>query len=452
MSKTSKASRASLSIRSAPIAVRSILRSVHGILHRTTLKKYPSNSIFKNPKSEHLSGHTRVYQYTGTTFSCFRNPTAVVTGWGLDFRRISRVGSRLSTNQIMGFVSITANHNPKIQDTSDRERLVSTREAAEFGEILKAVVSMLEIERTIDRTQGIVYEPMEDLLSHLNAEELLVTLNELVENKASAKDVVTPVREHDHRLKSTRKSIEKRFFYYSRLATVGTISQMLIHEIRNRTSIIGNFLVSVAKIPSLFNDEKFSTIYNRTGRALVGLDKLAKTFAPLANVRFSKQKRKSVLEDQIDDCLDLQERALVSKGIKCSKPNTRTGVAVDPGELDTILMNLILNSVYWLNEVPLEKRELNFTVENSTVPGRVTVVVEDTGPGISEVESRMIFNPGVTRKPNGIGMGLTVAAELVHSYGGKWVSSITATRGHVSFSICHLTIKYRRQRWIDLEC
>ena len=100
---------------------------------------------------------------------------------GLDFRRISRVGSRLSTNQIMGFVSITANHNPKIQDTSDRERLVSTRETAEFGEILKAVVSMLEIERTIDRTQGIVYEPMEDLLSHLNAEELLVTLNELVE-------------------------------------------------------------------------------------------------------------------------------------------------------------------------------------------------------------------------------------------------------------------------------
>ena len=338
---------------------------------------------------------------------------------GLDFRRISRVGSRLSTNQIIGFVSITANHNPKIQDTSDRERIASTKEAAEFGEILKVVVAMLENERVIDRTQGIVYEPMEDLLSNLNAEELLVTLNELVENKASAKDVVTPVREHDRRLKFTRKSIEKRFFYYSRMATVGTISQMLIHEIRNRTSIIGNFLISVAKIPSLFNGEKFKTRYDRTGRALDGLEKLADTFAPLANARFSKQKRKSVLEDQINDCLELQERSIVSKGIKCSKPNTRTGVAVDPGELDTILLNLILNAVYWLDEMPLEKRKLNFTVENSTVPGRVTVVVEDTGPGISEADSRMIFNPGVTRKPDGIGMGLTVAAELVHSYGGE---------------------------------
>ena len=238
-------------------------------------------------------------------------------------------------------------------------------------------------------------------------------------NKASAKDVVTPVREHDRRLKITRKSIEKRFFYYSRMATVGTISQMLIHEIRNRTSIIGNFLISVAKIPSQFNDEKFRTRYDRAGRSLDGLEKLADTFAPLANARFSKQKRTSVLEDQIDDCLELQERAIVSKGIRCSKPNTRTGVAVDPGELDTILLNLILNSVYWLDKVPLEKRTLDFTVDNSTVPGRVTVAVEDTGPGISEADSRIILNPGVTRKPDGIGMGLTVAAELVHSYGGK---------------------------------
>ena len=338
---------------------------------------------------------------------------------GLDFRRIGRVGSRLSTSQIIGFVSITASHNPKIQDTSDRERLVSTREAAEFGEILKAVVSMLEIERTIDRTQGIVYEPMEDLLSHLNAENLIVTLNELVEQRAAAKDVVIPVREHDLRLKSTRKSIEKRFFYYSRLATVGTISQMLIHEIRNRTSVIGGFLNSVKKTFGPFSDKNFESRIERTDRSLDALEQLADTFAPLASLGIRKRNRKSILEEQIEFCLSLQDRAIRAKGIKCSKPCTRTGVAVDPGELDTILLNLILNAVHWLDEVPREMRKLNFTVENFATPARVTVAVEDTGPGINELDSRIIFNPGVTRKSDGIGMGLTVAAELVHSYGGK---------------------------------
>ena len=58
---------------------------------------------------------------------------------GLDLRRVSRVGTRLSTSQIVGYVSITAKDNPMIKDTSDRERLASCREVAEFEEILKAV-------------------------------------------------------------------------------------------------------------------------------------------------------------------------------------------------------------------------------------------------------------------------------------------------------------------------
>ena len=104
---------------------------------------------------------------------------------GLDFRRIGRVGSRLSTSQIIGYVSISRQaiiRKFRIQATGKGSYRPGKRR--NLNEILKAVVSMLENERVIDRTQGIVYEPMEDLLSHLNAEELLVTLNELVENKA----------------------------------------------------------------------------------------------------------------------------------------------------------------------------------------------------------------------------------------------------------------------------
>ena len=338
---------------------------------------------------------------------------------GLDLRRISKVGSRLSTSQIIGFVSITANNNARILDTSDRERLVSNKEVAEFEEILKAIVSLLENERVKDRSKGVVYEPIKDLLSHINADDLMESIDELVERKAPVTDVVHSVREHDRKLKITRKSIGDRFYYYSRLATVGTVSQMLIHEIRNRTLIIGNFLDSVSKKFNLFDDEIVQTRFDRTHRALDALEKLANTFAPLASLSFRKHKRKSVLEDQIKFCLTLQKRDMRSKSIKYSVPSTKTGVAVDPGELDAILLNLILNSIYWLDEVAREKRELNFVVENSTSLDRVTVLVEDTGPGINEEDSSIIFNPGVTRKPNGIGMGLTVAAELIHSYGGR---------------------------------
>ena len=46
---------------------------------------------------------------------------------GLDLRRVSDTGRRLSTSQLVGYVSISADDNPKISDTSDRERLASPR-------------------------------------------------------------------------------------------------------------------------------------------------------------------------------------------------------------------------------------------------------------------------------------------------------------------------------------
>ncbi len=57
----------------------------------------------------------------------------------------------MSTSQIVGYVSISAENNPHIEDTSDRERLASSQEVAEFEGILKTIVSVLENERDEDR-------------------------------------------------------------------------------------------------------------------------------------------------------------------------------------------------------------------------------------------------------------------------------------------------------------
>ena len=50
---------------------------------------------------------------------------------------------------------------------------------------------------------------------------------------------------------------------------------------------------------------------------------------------------------------------------------------------------------------------------------RVRVTISDSGVGVANEDAEKIFLPGVTRKPDGIGMGLTVAAELVADHGGK---------------------------------
>jgi len=353
---------------------------------------------------------------------------------GLDLRRVSRL-TRLSTSQIVGYVSITADNNPGIRDTSDREGFRSTPEVAVFEELLKAIIGSIENERSQDRQVPGVEQPMEELLGNVSGEELLSETSELAEEGASAQDLVPIVTQHSEQLQQARKSIQTRFTYYSRLATVGTIAQMLVHEIRNRTTSFGSFVQFIKeRVLPVMNGQLTSKAAS-AGDSVACLERLADTFAPLASRAFRRRRRNSILEERIRTCLTLAEGEIKRKGIITSCPqSTETSVAVDPGELDTVLLNLINNATYWLDQAPKEKR-LEFRLAPIMEGKRVRVFVHDSGPGVRKEDSERIFWPGVTGKPSGIGigMGLTVASELVAEYGGKMALRQPGTLGGASF-------------------
>lgn len=353
---------------------------------------------------------------------------------GLDLRRVSKVGTRLSTSQVVGYVSISTEDNPQINDTSDRERLASCIEVAEFEEILKTVVALLENERDEDRVKPDRERPMDDLFEELSAEELVAEVISLSEEGAEASETVPLVRAFSISLDSARKTIQERFVFYSRLATVGTIAQMLVHEIRSRTTAFGSFLDFIKNRFGPFKDKDIEEEYRSSDNAVNALERLSDTFAPLASRGFRRRKRQSVLEDQIRDCLTLHRGEIEKKHVLCRVPDSETMVAADPGELDAIILNLITNAVYWMGDVPKEDRELEFRLTPISGGERVRVWVHDTGPGLDAEDVEKVFWPGVTRKPGGIGMGLTVASELVAAYGGRMLTKHPGTKGGASFA------------------
>lgn len=339
---------------------------------------------------------------------------------GLDLRRISKLGSRLSTSQIVGYVAITADDNPGIDDTSDRERLVSSPQVSDFMEIVKAAVGRLENERLSDRADSNTGQPMTQLFEGLSADSVVREVAELAKSDAHASEVVPVLSEFQKSLDSAREEVQRRFVYYSRLATVGTIAHMLVHEIRNRTTVYGSFLEFVEERFSRSKAPGLQDAFARAERAVEALERLADTFAPLASRQFRRRKRNSILEERIKACLALLDGDISHKRARCDVPSSETAVAVDPGELDAILLNLVANAVFWLGEVPKEKRLLGFGVaRDPDQADRVLVRVSDQGPGIGSADLEKVFWPGFTRKPGGIGMGLTVVSELVAAYGGR---------------------------------
>lgn len=340
---------------------------------------------------------------------------------GLDIRRIGKVGLRMSTTQMVGIVAISAKQNPKIEDTSDRERLAATPEVLAFEETLRAIVSVMENERKKDR-QEVPKEPkVSALFAQLSAKYLVSNVAEIASEGGFASEALPLIEEFSDNLDKAREEIESRFVYYSRLATVGTIAHMLIHEVRTRTTVLDHVLGWLGKRMGEAADDKGAKGKIEMGlRAVAALDKLANTFAPLANRQFKRRMRSACIEESVLRCLLMLEGDLKAANIAISTPtDTVTEVAVDPGELDAVLLNLLSNAVYWLSHKGGAERKIEVRIRKVAGGKRVSVEVRDSGPGVAEEDKEKIFWPGVTNKPGGIGMGLTVASELVAEYEGK---------------------------------
>ena len=340
---------------------------------------------------------------------------------GLDLRRVSKIGSRLSTSQVVGYVSIGADANPGIADTSDRERLARGGEVEEFESLLQYAVTLLEVERDQDRAKK-EPEPTE-LFAALSADKLVSDTQDLIREKASASEVLPLLTRFDEELQRTRKRIERTFGHYSRLATIGLLAQQLVHEVGNNTSIIHEF-IEVLKIHwSKTGEDHESTLraLRLAENALASLQQLAERFRPLANRGFTRGKRKASLKETVSTCLEARKQEIERRKLRIElRLRGPDEVQTDPGELYAVFINLLDNALYWIERLP-EKRERLLQINSvpSRIKGRIECAVHDSGPGVPENDHEKIFWPGFTHRPNGFGMGLTVAGEIVEGHGGK---------------------------------
>lgn len=352
---------------------------------------------------------------------------------GLDLRRVSRVGVRLSTSQIVGYVRITKSMNPQIIDTSDREGLVSNSASAAFCHLVTRVVALLEDERHKDRLSDKDTETASNLFDDLSAAPLLAKLEQLRTSGAHMADAVEAAKAFGSDLDRSRTNIERRFGYYNRLAVIGTIAHLVIHEILTSTTVIGRGVRKAGELAQRVGDGVTTQALELAKSSVAELEALANRFLPLANRDYKPGRRKSVLLDSFNRCVTMLSEDIRSSHVRVdSEVAPNTVVRIDPGELDAIILNLLTNSLYWMQRSEGERR-LCLRSTRGPTRDRVTVSFDDSGPGIEPEDRDQVFWPGVTRRPDGIGMGLTVAAELVEGHGGNMRTVVPGAMGGATF-------------------
>lgn len=96
-------------------------------------------------------------------------------------------------------------------------------------------------------------------------------------------------------------------------------------------------------------------------------------------------------------------------------------VDADPDQLDQVFVNLLLNAV----EAMREGGQLDLTVERDAArgDGLLRIVFRDNGTGIPEKVMSRLFEPFVTSKERGIGLGLAISRRIMQEHGGRLTAS-----------------------------
>ncbi len=124
----------------------------------------------------------------------------------------------------------------------------------------------------------------------------------------------------------------------------------------------------------------------------------------------------------LEDCLVLTGHLLARSGIQIERQyqaSRRAGI--NRQELQQVLVNLMVNAIH---AMPAGGRLTLSTADWADAQGRpgVAIGVADTGPGLGEDLLRELFQPFVTRKKDGTGLGLWISRSLVERYGGDIVA------------------------------
>ena len=123
-------------------------------------------------------------------------------------------------------------------------------------------------------------------------------------------------------------------------------------------------------------------------------------------------------------------------GMQLSLANDLPTVAGDAIQLQQVILNVLVNAAEAMADLPSADRLVSIET-GERHPGTVEITVRDTGPGVKEPEIERIFDPFVTTKRSGLGMGLSISRSIVQAHGGRMWATLNNPHGltiHIELS------------------
>lgn len=314
---------------------------------------------------------------------------------GLDIKRISNPAGKISNNQNIGYILLNASQSKSLIEKTNREGFIEDHTYTLFKYIVLTVLKEFQIERQKDRIKWKQFNnPSSTNTLGDKLEEILDFLEKVNFDEIKQKE----------KLASSLKSFYSKYEDEKKTllipAGIGLTMSSTIHELEKFSGRFGDYVSN--------NDYEKSKLkeYHLELKDYVN------------NLTSVIQKSGYKLEDAnnlIYKAVNNYKFKLNKYNVTCKIENTLTDICCERRFIISVLMNLIENSIYWLDTTNSNNKTI---LIKAFEDNNKKIIVVDNGPGFNKHDTVLdLVSPLFTRKDDGMGLGLYIADTVMLNHG-----------------------------------
>lgn len=208
--------------------------------------------------------------------------------------------------------------------------------------------------------------------------------------------------------------------HVSRVTAMGTLATSIAHELNQPLTAIANYVQTASEMLAEPDAGKIALVreaLDECGAQTIRAGQIVRRLRDFIS-RGETEREIVELPRLVNEASALAFVGVGSRSVEFSvriDPATER-LLVDRIQIQQVLLNLIRNAVEAMENAPFRRLELT---SRQGPDGFAEVIVADSGPGLPAETAALLFQPFMTTKATGMGLGLSICRTIVEAHGGK---------------------------------
>jgi two-component system sensor kinase FixL len=238
------------------------------------------------------------------------------------------------------------------------------------------------------------------------------------------------------------QELQSELVHISRLTAMGEMASALAHELNQPLSAISNYLKGSRRLLEASSDERSSMMREAMDKAN---EQTLRAGQIIRRLRDFVARGES--EPRVESITKLVEEASALALVGAKERAVRVRFRFAPGidlvladkvQIQQVLLNLMRNAVEAMEDSDRRELMVSATIADHDM---VCISVSDTGTGLAPEMTSQLFQPFVTTKQHGMGVGLSISRTIIESHGGQ----IWAEPNPEGGTVFHFTLRAVRE-------